>query len=156
MFDNVQNLTKIPLTILGNQLRAACWIKLAKHGVAVSHPCILDTGADLTVIPHRIWRPYENAIEFITGDPDANKPIRGVGGTVPAQRAWVGLGVSSIKKDAFPIWWPRAKVVLAHDHLDPKQGGISAILLGMGGGVHDTGGFCVNWLAKDAHLVKIG
>ncbi|MBL8892618.1 MAG: hypothetical protein JNL67_21760 [Planctomycetaceae bacterium] len=112
--------------------------------------CVFDSGAELTVIPHHVWSVFVNPVEYeeLADAP----PIVGVGGSkCEVKYMHVGLALGGPKFDVFELG--KCKVLLARD--DKAAMRLPNILLGVGGGVLEKGGLCINWKENLACFIEV-
>lgn len=114
--------------------------------------CIVDTGAEVTTIPHRIWSMFMTHSEVLRLP---QRILGGVGGGVvkagetTLQLGLTGLGnMYDVPHDLGPctVW-------LAFDNEAAKP--MRQVLLGVGGGTLDKGGLCINWKEEKVYYIEV-
>ncbi len=112
--------------------------------------CIVDTGAEVTTIPSRIWSLFMTLDEVMQLD---QRTVGGVGGgVVKVGETDLRVGLTGLDNPLqIPYDLGLCKVWLAHDVATPMK----QVLLGVGGGVLDRGGLCINWKEETVYYVEI-
>lgn len=115
--------------------------------------CIIDTGAECTAIPQWIWSQHitRDAVLQIR----QKKRIGGVGGgvvdVVETEMPLELTGLDFLSDTAFDLG--KCRVWLAFDDESAKP--MKQVLLGVGGGVLDKGGLCINWKEEQVYFVEV-
>ncbi len=133
------------------RIKGNCWITYPEGGEDVLG-CVVDTGAGCTSIPQRFWSRFLTD-DYVSTLPPA-KPIHGVGGSIDVREIELPLMISGPNLNDIPFDLGTCKVWLALDQDAGKP--MKQVLLGVGGGVLDKGGLCINWREKQAYYVEVG
>ncbi len=161
------------MSFAGNTREVCCTVNQSEHSASIlcrlmlgpqwkrTYPCKVDTGAGLTLIPRWIWS-QEIASSEILSLPDHPFPVTTAGNerlTCKAGPREISIvGHASSEQDSTTTSQMGAIVketlYLGECHvlynIDRSQDR-SYILLGLGGGTLDAGGFCINWNYLGGH-----
>lgn len=152
----------------GERLTAYCYIAYPGVDDPPMIECLLDTGSVRIVVPQWCWRGRVPSPDTLR-----TSPIRGAGGPFGAYEAVFEVAISDESStgpsDRYSLG--PCTVCLARDEEavetamknDPKLSREAAnaryrlrrVILGVGGGVFDRGGVCINWPKRSAHLVEV-
>jgi hypothetical protein len=133
-----------------SRVKGSCWITYPGFGEDVLF-CVVDTGTNVTSIPQKFWSQYLTN-EFVSSLP--TKSVSGVGGNIDVRETELPLKISGLdfKRDE-PFDLGRCKVWLALDQDAGKP--MEQVLLGVGGGVLEKGGLCINWKEQQAYFIEV-
>lgn len=111
--------------------------------------CVVDTGADMTTIPQRIWKWFLTEGSVRAGEKSNPK---GVGGSVEVFKHRLTLRLRGLG-DHEPLVLGECDVWLAFDESAGKP--MRQVLFGVGGGALDKGGLCINWKQGQFWFVEV-